>query len=166
MDKLDRIISIYSENSGRVLGILEEIQKDNGYLPKEQLLYLSKKLKIPFAQLYSIATFYSFFEVQPIGKHVITVCQGTACHVKGCLRILNGLVKLLGITQEQLSYTGRISITTPDRLFTINTARCFGACSMAPIIKVDNEIYGNNTVQKLPYILKKYGWTKDENQNS
>lgn len=166
MDKLDSIISIYSEKSGRVLGILEEIQKDNGYLPKEQLLYLSKKLKIPFAQLYSIATFYSFFEVQPIGKHVITVCQGTACHVKGCLRILNGLVKLVGINQEQLSYTGRISMTTSDRMFTINTARCFGACSMAPVIKVDNEIYGNNTVQKLPSILKKYGWTKDENQKS
>lgn len=166
MDKLERIISVYSEKSGRILGILEEIQKDYGYLPKDCLIYLSEKLKIPFAQLYSIATFYSFFEVQPIGKHVITVCHGTACHVKGCLRIFSGLLKLLGINQEQLSYTGRISITTSDRMFTLNTARCFGACSMAPVIKVDNDIYGNNTVQKLPSILKRYGWSKDENQKS
>lgn len=166
MKKIDNIISAHSEKSGKILGILEEIQKDYGYLPKDCLLYVSEKLKIPFAQLYSIATFYSFFEVQPIGKHVITVCQGTACHVKGSLRIFNGLLKLLEINQEQISHSGKISITTSDRIFTLNTARCFGACSMAPVIKVDSDIYGNNTVQKLPSILKKYGWSKDEDQKS
>lgn len=166
MDAIERIISRYPEASGKILGVLEDIQKENGYLPKEALLYVSKKLNIPFSQLYSIATFYSFFEIQPIGKHLITVCQGTACHVRGCMRIFNGLLKLLEIKQEQIAYTGKLSITTSDRMFTLNTARCFGACSMAPVIRIDGDVYGNNSVQRLPLILKKYGWIINENPES
>jgi NADH:ubiquinone oxidoreductase subunit E len=119
---------------------------------------LSKQIGVPLSQLYSLATFYSFFELQPVGRHIITVCQGTACHVKGAPRILSALEDLLGIKREETTPDRKFSLTTNDLEFTLNTARCFGACSMAPVIRVDGKVYGYNTPEKLPQILKRYGW--------
>ncbi|MCR4429329.1 MAG: NAD(P)H-dependent oxidoreductase subunit E [Caldiserica bacterium] len=162
MDKkwLDQVISKYSSPSGRILGILGEIQKAKKYLPKEDLVYVSKKIGIPISQIYSLATFYSFFELQPIGEHIITVCTGTACHVKGAPKIISALETLLGVEEGKTSPDGKFSLTTEDRCFTLNTARCFGACSMAPVLRIDGNIYGYNTPAKLPNILKSYGWRK------
>jgi NADH:ubiquinone oxidoreductase subunit E len=157
-EKIDEIISRHRTASGRLLSILEEIQKVAGYLPKQSLVYLSKQIGVPLSQLYSLATFYSFFELQPVGRHIITVCQGTACHVKGAPRILSALEDLLGIKREETTPDRKFSLTTNDLEFTLNTARCFGACSMAPVIRVDGKVYGYNTPEKLPQILKRYGW--------
>jgi NADH:ubiquinone oxidoreductase subunit E len=157
-EKIDEIISRHRTASGRLLSILEEIQKAAGYLPKQSLVYLSKQIGVPLSQLYSLATFYSFFELQPVGRHIITVCQGTACHVKGAPRILSALEDLLGIKREETTPDRKFSLTTNDLEFTLNTARCFGACSMAPVIRVDGKVYGYNTPEKLPQILKRYGW--------
>ncbi|MGB9833851.1 MAG: NAD(P)H-dependent oxidoreductase subunit E [bacterium] len=157
-EKIDEIISRHITASGRLLSILEEIQKVAGYLPKQSLVYLSKQTGVPLSQLYSLATFYSFFELQPVGKHIITVCQGTACHVKGAPRLLSALEDLLDIKRGETTPDRKFSLTTDDLEFTLNTARCFGACSMAPVIRVDGKVYGYNTPEKLPQILKRYGW--------
>ncbi|MEA3313245.1 MAG: NAD(P)H-dependent oxidoreductase subunit E [Caldisericota bacterium] len=158
--ELNQIISRYNFPSGRLLAILEDIQTAEGYLPEEVLKSLSKKIHTPLSKLYSFATFYSFFNLEPIGKHIITVCKGTACHVKGGSRLLETLERLLRVQLDEVTSDGKFMITTEDRSFTINTARCFGACSMAPVIRIDGKIYGYNTPKKLPEILKKYGWRK------
>jgi NADH:ubiquinone oxidoreductase subunit E len=157
-EKIDEIISQYSVASGKLLSILEEIQKEEGYLPKQALIYLSKQIGVPISQLYSLATFYSFFELRPVGEHIITVCQGTACHVRGASRILKVLEDLLSIKPRETTLDGKFSLTTEDLMFTLNTARCFGACSMAPVIRIDGKVYGYNTPEKLSPILKRYGW--------
>ncbi len=157
-EKLQEIIDKYDTESGKLLGILEDIQRTEGYLPKDLLIYVSKHLNVPLSKLYSLATFYSFFNLQPVGKHIITVCMGTACHVKGAPHILETIEELLGISPGETTSDGKFMLTTSDKQFTVNTARCFGACSMAPVIRVDGKIYGYNTPKKVAEILKKYGW--------
>ncbi len=157
-EQLDKIIDKYDTESGKLLGILEDIQRSERYLPKDALIYVSKVLNVPLSKLYSLATFYSFFNLKPVGKHIITVCMGTACHVRGAPRILRRMEELLGVRQGESTSDGKFMLTTKDRSFTINTARCFGACSMAPVVRVDGKIYGYNTPEKLPSILAKYGW--------
>ncbi|KAA0256845.1 NAD(P)H-dependent oxidoreductase subunit E [Deferribacter autotrophicus] len=157
---IDEIIEKYKNPSGMVLGILEEIQNINKYLSKDALIYVSKKINVPFSQLYSVATFYSFFNLNPVGEHIISVCTGTACHVKGAAEILKSLEYLLGITKEESTEDSKFFLTTHDGCFSLNAARCFGCCSMAPVIKVDDKMYGYVTIQNLPKILKEYGWSK------
>jgi len=151
--KLDRIIEQYIDLPGQVLSTLEAIQEDDGYLSKETLRYVSEKMGIPFSQIYSVGTFYAGFSLKPRGKHIITLCSGTSCHVRGGPRLLLELFDLLEIAPEERSEK---SITTKDRLFTIEKTRCLGCCSLAPVVKVDDEIYGYLTPKKLPEILKKY----------
>ena len=151
--KLDRIIEQYIDLPGQVLSTLEAIQEDDGYLSKETLRYVSEKMGIPFSQIYSVGTFYAGFSLKPRGKHIITLCSGTSCHVRGGPRLLSELFDLLEIAPEERSEK---SITTKDRLFTIEKTRCLGCCSLAPVVKVDDEIYGYLTPKKLPEILKKY----------
>jgi len=151
--KLDNIINQYVNLPGQVMSTLEAIQEDEGYLPKEALRYVSDKIGIPFSQLYSVGTFYAGFSLKPRGKHIITLCSGTSCHVRGGPRLLAELFELLEIPAEERAEK---SITTADRLFTIEKTRCLGCCSLAPVVKVDDEIYGYLTPKKLSEILKKY----------
>ena len=155
--KLDRIIEQYIDLPGQVLSTLEAIQEDDGYLSKETLRYVSEKMGIPFSQIYSVGTFYAGFSLKPRGKHIITLCSGTSCHVRGGPRLLSELFDLLEIAPEERSEK---SITTKDRLFTIEKTRCLGCCSLAPVVKVGEDIYGYLTFKKLPEILEKYGWNK------
>ena len=154
---LDTIISRYEDPSGRLLGILGEIQDQEGYIPRESLVMLAEKLDVRLSQLYSLATFYTYFSLTPVGEHVITVCMGTACHVKGASEILQALEEMLGI-KSNTSDDGKFSITTADKKFTLEIARCFGACSMAPVLRVDGNLYGYATKEDLPGILAEYGW--------
>jgi NADH-quinone oxidoreductase subunit E len=154
---LDEIISRYDAPSGRLLGILGEIQNQEGYIPRESLEMLSEKLDVRLSQLYSLTTFYSFFSLTPVGDHVITVCMGTACHVKGAVKILEALEGMLRIKSDT-SEDGKFSITTEDKKFTLEIARCFGACSMAPVLRIDGNLYGYATPEDLPAILAEYGW--------
>ena len=154
---LDEIISRYEAPSGRLLGILGEIQDQEGYIPRESLEMLAEKLDVRRSQLYSLTTFYSFYSLTPVGDHVITVCMGTACHVKGAVKILETLEGMLGIKSDD-SEDGKFSITTEDKKFTLEIARCFGACSMAPVLRVDGNLYGYATPEDLPAILAEYGW--------
>lgn len=154
---LDEIISRYDSPSGRLLGILSEIQNSEGYIPRDTLEMLAKKLDVHLSQLYSLVTFYSFFSLKPVGEHVITVCMGTACHVRGAVEVLSTLETLLGI-EGGGTEDGKYSVTTADNRFTLEVARCFGACSIAPVVEVDGRLYGYATPEHLPDILREYGW--------
>jgi NADH-quinone oxidoreductase subunit E len=153
---LDEIISEYKDPSGKTLGILREIQIRERYIPKDTLKLLSVKIDVPLSQLFGLVTFYSFFSLKPVGEHLITVCMGTPCHVKGAERILETLQDLLDIPDESLD--GKYSQTTKDNRFTVEIARCFGACSMSPVIHVDSDLYGYVTPETVQDILKRYGW--------
>jgi len=150
------IISRYPSPSGRTLGILRDIQVQEGYIPRELLNRVSEELNEPVSRLYSLITFYSFFSLHPVGEHMITACMGTPCHVKGAEKILGTLQSLLGLSGESID--GKYSEMTGDNMFTVEIARCFGACSMAPVIHVDSDLYGYVTPEQIPDILSRYGW--------
>ena len=151
--KLDKIIEQYANMPGEVMSTLEAIQEEEGYVPKETLKYVSEKTGVPFSQLYSVSTFYAGFSLKPRGKHIITLCEGTSCHVRGGPRLFTAILDLLKIKPEDRSEK---SITTEDKMFTVERTRCLGCCSLAPVIKVDDDIYGYLIPKKLPEILKKY----------
>ena len=147
-ESLKNIIEQYEGKPGAIISVLEDIQETYGYLPKDVLQQVSEKMNVHLSQLFSMATFYSAFSLKPRGKHTFHVCLGTACHVRGGSRILKGLSKQLGIKQGD---------TTEDRNFTLETLRCIGCCSLAPVIRVGNDdVYGYNTVDKIRDILAKY----------
>ena len=162
--QIEEIIGKYKYPEGKILSILEDIQEVDRYLSKETLKVVSETLNIPLSKLFSIATFYSFFNLKPVGEHIITVCMGTACHVRGAAGLLNTLENLLKVSENGITEDGKFFLTTEDKHFSLNTARCFGCCSMAPVVKVDDKIYGYVTVNDLPRILKEYGWKEDENR--
>ena len=148
MDKmLEKTIKQYQGKPGAVISILEDIQEIHGYLPKDVLEQVSERLDVHLSQLFSLATFYSAFTLKPRGKHTIRVCLGTACHVRGAPKIVDELSRLLDI---------KPSDTTEDMKFTLETVRCVGCCSLAPVIRVDKDTYGYNTMGRMPKILAKY----------
>ncbi|PWR76325.1 NAD(P)H-dependent oxidoreductase subunit E [Methanospirillum stamsii] len=155
---LDEIIAHYPSQSGKTLGILREIQIREKHIPMDTLKLLSGKIDVPLSRLYALVTFYSFFSLKPVGEHLITVCMGTPCHVKGAEKILESLEEHLGISED--TQDGKYLQTTPDNKFTVEIARCFGACSMAPVLRVDGELHGYVTPEMIPKILEKYGWKR------
>jgi len=159
--ELDAIIARYDAPDGRLLGILSEIQERERYIPKDALVLLSQKLDVSLSQLYGLVTFYSFFTLRPVGEHVITVCMGTACHVKGADAVLEALGRHLQI-DTAAAQDGKFSVTTEDNRFTVSIARCFGACSMAPVLAVDGTLYEYATPENLPAILEGLGWSGHE----
>ncbi len=154
--RLDEIIEKYPYPAGRTLGVLREIQIQERHIPMDTLKLVSEKLDLPLSELFALVTFYSFFSLKPVGEHLITVCMGTPCHVKGAEKILETLEEHLGLSGEVQD--GKYLQTTPDNKFTVEIARCFGACSMAPVLHVDGELYGYVTPERIPDILEMYGW--------
>jgi len=152
---LDEIIEKYKGKPGMLLSTLEEVQEKNPlkFLPRETLACVSQKLNVPYTQVYSVATFYSFFNLQPQGKHSIIVCRGTACHTKGSKALLEEVSPLLGFKRPEDE--SESSFTTPDNLFTIKTVACFGQCAQSPVVAIDGVIHSNVNSQKLARILKK-----------
>jgi NADH:ubiquinone oxidoreductase subunit E len=144
---LGKIIEEYQGKPGEIISVLEKIQEVYGYLPQEVLKEVSEKLQVHLSRLFSLATFYSAFTLKPHGEHMVHVCLGTACHVRGAPKIVDELSRLLGI---------KPSDTTEDMKFTLETVRCIGCCSLAPVLKVDKDIYGYNTMDKMPKILANY----------
>ena len=138
-----------------LLSTLEEVQKKNPlkYLPGETLTVVSQKLNIPYTQVYSVATFYSFFNLKPQGKHSIIVCRGTACHTKGSKALLDEVAPILGF--KRMEDETESSFTTPDNEFTIKIVACFGQCAQSPVVAVDGVIFSNVNSQRLMKILKK-----------
>ena len=151
---LDEIIVKYKGKPGMLLSTLEEVQEKNPlkFLPGETLKSVSQKLNVPYTQVYSVATFYSFFNLKPQGKHSIIVCRGTACHTKGSKALLDEVGPLIGFKKTD---DNESSFTTPDNLFTIKTVACFGQCAQSPVVAVDGIIHSNVNSQKLVKILRK-----------
>ena len=152
---LDQIIEKHKGKPGMLLSTLEEVQEKNPlkYLPGETLAAVSQKLKVPYTQVYSVATFYSFFNLKPQGKHSIVVCRGTACHTKGSKALLDEIGPILGFKKDENDTEA--SFTTPDNFFTIKTVACFGQCAQSPVVAVDGVIHSNVNSQKLIKILNK-----------
>ena len=134
---LDEAIQKFGSEEKSLIAILQQAQESYRYLPEEIFPYLSKKLDISEAKIYGVATFYENFSLERKGKYIIKVCDGTACHVRKSIPILNALRKELGLTENKK--------TTDDFLFTVETVSCLGACSSAPAVMVNDEIYPTMT---------------------
>ncbi len=153
MEKIERIIKQFKEKEIDIIQVLHQIQNEYNYLPEGVLKYLSRELHIPLSTIYSIATFYAAFSLFPRGKHLCTVCMGTACHVRGAPAVLNRIAERLGIKPGE---------TTSDNQFTLETVNCLGACALAPIVVIDGEYYGQTTVNKVDKLLDKYAQKKNK----
>jgi NADH-quinone oxidoreductase subunit E len=130
------ILDRYRGQRDALMTVLEEIQVHYGYLPRTALEYTARELRFPLAQVYGVATFYNLFQLNPPGRYTVRVCKGTACHVSGSPAILSYLKAKLGIDEEE---------TTPDGLFTLQTVACMGACSLAPVVAVNEQTNGRMT---------------------
>ncbi len=146
-EKLEPILEDYRKNEGNIITILQSVEEAFGYLPEEAVNWFSKRLDIPASRFFGIATFYAQFHLKPKGKNVVTVCRGTACHVKGSERLLNRLHIELDIPSSE--------DTSDDLKFTIEKVNCVGACGIAPIIIVNKEVHGKMTLDKLMKDVKK-----------
>ncbi len=147
VSKIDRVIEQYGARESALLGILQDIQAEEKYLPKETLEYVSQKMKIPLVQVFRIATFYNALSLKPRGRHKIDVCLGTACHVRGGGKILNKMERDLGI---------QVGETTKDKRFTLESVHCVGCCSLGPVAVVDGEVFGRLAQEKVPALLKEF----------
>lgn len=145
--ELEKYIDNLDTTKGALIRILHKAQQIFGYLPMEVQLFIARKLNIPGSEVFGVVSFYSYFSTQPSGKHTISVCMGTACFVRGSDRIHEKLKEELGIGSNQ---------TTDDGLFTIKDVRCIGACGLAPVIMVDDKVYGRVTEEEIHEILDKY----------
>lgn len=144
---LAEVLERYAGAKGSLIPLLQEAQEIYGYLPGEVMQEIAEKLRIPFSQVYGVATFYTQFHLQPRGRNIIRVCQGTACHVRGAARILEVLTSHLGVGKNE---------TTPDGCFTLESVACLGSCGLAPVMMINEETYGRLTPEKIPAILGKY----------
>ena len=144
---LKRVISELKDTAGALMPILQHAQEIFGYLPIEVQTMISDETGIPLEKIYGVATFYSQFALQPKGQYRISVCLGTACYVKGSGDIFKKLEELLGITNGEC---------TPDGKFSLDSCRCVGACGLAPVMMINDEVYGRLTVDDVPTILAKY----------
>ncbi|MCP2598368.1 NAD(P)H-dependent oxidoreductase subunit E [Candidatus Aminicenantes bacterium AC-335-L06] len=126
--------------------MLQDVNEEFRYLPEDILKFISIKFGIPLSEIYNMATFYKAFSLKPRGKHVISVCLGTACHVRGAPRILEEIKRILNIKEGE---------TTEDRLFTLETVNCLGACALGPIVVVDNKYHGQMTIRKTSKLIER-----------
>ena len=133
LEQIDECVERWSDQEGNLIMILHEIQNHHGYVPRESSLLLAQKTGIPLARIYEVLTFYHYFRLVPQGKHTITVCNGTACYLKGSARLVSELEHRLGIKEGE---------TTGDRCFPLETVRCIGCCGMAPAVVVDKTTVG------------------------
>jgi NADH-quinone oxidoreductase subunit E len=146
-EKIDQIIEKFKNEKGTIIGLMQDIHGEYRYLPEEVLLRVSAELDIPMAKLYTLATFYKSFRLEPVGKHHVRVCIGTACHVNGATKIVETLERELGVKSGQ---------TTEDNQFTLETVNCLGACALGPLALVDGEYHGKIDQGKLKKLLNKY----------
>jgi NADH-quinone oxidoreductase subunit E len=148
---IDKVINSRRGRPGALLGILEAAQEKNRYkyLPLETLRYIAGKMELPLSRIYSVATFYALFNLQPQGENTLCICRGTACHTRGSRNLLQGARLELGLGLEDGEENGneadKLLLTTPDRQFTVRTVACFGQCAMAPVVEINHRICGHAT---------------------
>ena len=146
-EKVAAVIDKYEIDTGQLISILQDIQTEFRYLPKETLLQVSDTMNIPLSRVYSVATFFKAFSLEPRGEHLINVCLGTACHVRGADKILEQIERSLGISR---------GATTSDIKFTLETVNCMGCCALGPVVRIDNEYFGQIGPDKVDSLLTRY----------
>jgi NADH:ubiquinone oxidoreductase subunit E len=145
--KVESLIEKHSNQRKALIPILRDIQEEYNYLPQEALILVSECLHIPLIDIVDVATFYRAFSLEPRGKHTVTVCLGTACHVRGGPKVLEEFERKLNITAGH---------TTEDKKFTLETVNCFGCCAIGPVVVVDRDYYAQTNIRKVDSILKNY----------
>ncbi|GAB4294347.1 MAG: NADH-quinone oxidoreductase subunit NuoE [Marinilabiliales bacterium] len=135
------------DQDGVLISLLQSAQDSYGYIPEKVIHYISELVNIPAADIYGVITFYSQFRLKPLGKYVIKICEGTACHVNGAKNIINVINNELGISVNE---------TTEDGKFTFQSVACLGCCSLAPVIMINNETFGNLTPEKTKKIIDEF----------
>jgi len=146
-EKMKEILETYTKDKSNLIQILNEVQEYYGYIPKSAQVEISEYLELPMAEVYGVITFYSRFTLKPKGKYNVSVCLGTACFVKGSEKILDRLKEKLGID---------VGETTPDGKFSIEATRCIGACGLAPVFTVNDEVYGKATPEMIDKVIDEY----------
>jgi NADH-quinone oxidoreductase subunit E len=141
------IIKKYDGDKTAMIAILQDVQEELRYLPKEALSSISKKMEVPLTRIYEIATFYNAFSLKPRGKYVVEICLGTACHVQGGANLKDRLERDLAIPSGE---------TTPDKMFTLEEVRCLGCCSLAPVVRIGADVHPYLTQDGIPKILRNY----------
>lgn len=145
--ELAKVIEEYKDMEGALIMVLHKAQEIFGYLPEDVQKYVAKGLNLPMSEVYGVTTFYSYFSLKPRGKYRIAVCLGTACYVRGAADLVAEIEKELNI---------KVNDTTPDGLFTLEVSRCIGACGLAPVMTINEDVYGRLTPDKVAGILAKY----------
>ena len=143
---LDTILNRYDRDPANIISILQDIQTEANWLPEEDLRYICAQMEIPLSKMMALATFYKAFSLEPRGKHIVSVCLGTACHVRGAQRIAGAVERELGIQSGE---------TDADLQWTLETVGCLGACALGPIVVVDGEYHGQMTSAKATSLLGK-----------
>ena len=146
-DKVESILERHQRDKGMLVAILQDIQAEYNYLPREALEETSKGLCVPLSQVYSVATFFKALSLEPRGRHLINVCLGTACHVRGAVKVLEAMERELAIGSGE---------TTKDLRFTLETVNCVGACALGPVVIVDGEYHGQMKADKVKDVLADY----------
>jgi NADH-quinone oxidoreductase subunit E len=144
---IDAIIEKYHGRKSALIQILLDVQKENRWLPREYLRHIGEKLSVPLPRIYQIATFYKAFSLTARGRHVVTVCMGTACHVRGAPTLLDRISEMLNV---------RPSMTASDGRFTLLTVNCMGCCALGPVMAIDETYYSNPSVSQIEEILGHY----------
>jgi NADH-quinone oxidoreductase subunit E len=139
-EKIDGILAQHDSDASQVISVMQAVQNEYRYLSEDALSYIAKALDISEAKIYGVATFYENFSLEPKGRYVIKICDGTACHVRKSVPILQEFRKELGVTEE--------SPTTKDMMFTVETVSCLGACGLAPVCTVNNKVHPSMTPEK------------------
>ena len=147
MEQIDKIIDKYVGKKGILIQLLLDIQKQINWIPKKAIIRISQTLNIPCSQIYRVASFYTVLSLEPIGRHLVRVCEGTACYVRGGPRILDFLESKLDIKSGE---------TTKDNKFTLETVNCLGCCALGPVVEIDKQYFGKLNSSKLEKLLSNY----------
>ncbi len=147
LQKVDAIVNKHGAKAGALIEILLDVQEELRYLPKEALDQVGSRLKVPMSRAYHLATFFKAFSLKPKGRYCVSVCLGTACQVEGGVKILEKFERDLAITRGE---------TTPDLNFSLDEVHCLGCCGLAPVVVINEEVYGKLALSKVPSVLKKY----------
>ena len=147
LEMLDEIMRERGYAGSAVIAMLQDIQRAHRYLPEAEMRLIAARARVPASRVYGLATFYKTFSLKPRGRHLVNVCTGTACHVKGGARILDKLTRTLEVEPGEM---------TPDGAFTVEPVRCVGCCGLAPVVVIDDEFHGDVTQRKAEKLIAKY----------
>lgn len=154
---LETILSHSARDRSALIPLLQQVQSEAGYVPKEAIAAIGKHLRVPTSEIFGVLTFYAQFRLKPMGKHNIKVCRGTACHVRGAPFIINAV-------EDELKLANTSEDTTPDGEFTFEKIACFGACSLAPVMVLDAETSGHMSPDRVRRLIRKIRKPKAESQ--